>query len=182
MKSNFIYHKKELALCGFSGSGKTTLLHSLIKVLSQEFLVGYAKHDAHHFEIDHPRKDTFIAKEAGAKSILIANQTKWAFMGQRPLDPQTRKILFEGCDFVLVEGHKKTTIPKIVMIDKDGEILDLIEKNKITQIKALCRQDHSIKINPNLSSHFPLFQRDDVESIKNFILNYFNPPLEKKRE
>jgi molybdopterin-guanine dinucleotide biosynthesis protein MobB len=179
MEGNFIYHRKELALCGFSGSGKTTLLRSLIKILSQEFLVGYAKHDAHHFEIDHAKKDTFMAKEAGAKNILISNQTQWAFMGQGPLDPQAKKNLFKKCDFVLVEGHKKTTIPKIVMIDKDREILDLIEKNKITQIKALCKQNHSIKINPNLLSHFPIFHRDDIEGIKNFTLNYFNRSLEK---
>ncbi|PLX88738.1 MAG: bifunctional molybdenum cofactor guanylyltransferase MobA/molybdopterin-guanine dinucleotide biosynthesis adaptor protein MobB, partial [Desulfuromonas sp.] len=43
-----------------SGTGKTTLLTAVIRDLKQRgYRVGTIKHDAHHFDIDHPGKDSY---------------------------------------------------------------------------------------------------------------------------
>tara|TARA_Y100000590_G_scaffold456793_1_gene608106 strand:+ start:447 stop:980 length:534 start_codon:yes stop_codon:yes gene_type:complete len=161
-----LYNKSELAICGFSGSGKTTLIQSLIKELSTDFFVGYAKHDAHYFEMDRPGKDTYVAKKAGAKSVFISNKDQYAFIGQGQLEENIKRNLFNQCDFVLVEGHKKTEIPKIVLIDEEMKIMELIKQNEITNVLALCGE----RIPQQGPGNLPFFNRNDILSIQKFIL------------
>ena len=56
-----------LGFCAFSGTGKTTLLTHLIPELSTLGLkIGLVKHAHHLFDIDHPGKDSFKLRKAGA--------------------------------------------------------------------------------------------------------------------
>ena len=49
-----------ITFVGLSGTGKTTFLEKLIPVLKDRGLrLAVLKHDAHHFEMDHPGKDTY---------------------------------------------------------------------------------------------------------------------------
>lgn len=167
MKNHYLYNESEIAICGFSGSGKTTLIQSLIKELSANFFIGYAKHDAHYFEMDHPGKDTYVARESGAKNVFISNKDQYAFIGQGHLENHVKRILFQQCNFVLVEGHKKTDIPKIIMIDNEMKIIELIKQNELTSILALCGESSSHKLPDDL----PFFHRNDIPSIGKFILD-----------
>ena len=48
-----------ITFVGKSGTGKTTLLEQLIPMLKARGLrLAVLKHDAHHFEMDKPGKDT----------------------------------------------------------------------------------------------------------------------------
>ncbi|MDE1978721.1 MAG: molybdopterin-guanine dinucleotide biosynthesis protein B, partial [Betaproteobacteria bacterium] len=65
---------KVVGFAGFSGSGKTTLVEALVKRFVQQGLrVSVLKHAHHRFEFDHPGKDTWRHREAGAFEVLAAS-------------------------------------------------------------------------------------------------------------
>jgi molybdopterin-guanine dinucleotide biosynthesis protein B len=110
---------KVVGIAGFSGSGKTTLAERLIPVLRLKGLrVSVVKHAHHHFDIDHPGKDTYRHREAGAFEVVVASDTRLALMREfevanRPTVHQLIAELYEGVDWVLVEGFKDSDLLKI---------------------------------------------------------------------
>ena len=112
-----------LAVCGFSGSGKTTLLRALVERLSACYRIGYIKHDAHRFAMDHPGKDTDQLYRAGAEQVLINDGDHYAVVSRGGLRPGDAGRLLPDCDFLLVEGYKNSALPKVVMLDDKGAIL-----------------------------------------------------------
>ena len=66
---------KVIGLAGYSGAGKTTLVERLIPALKQHGLrVSVVKHAHHKFDIDHPGKDTYRHREAGAFEVVAASE------------------------------------------------------------------------------------------------------------
>jgi molybdopterin-guanine dinucleotide biosynthesis protein B len=107
-----------IGLAGWSGAGKTTLLRRLIPELTARGLqVSTLKHAHHSFDIDQPGKDSWEHRQAGAKEVLVASAVRWALMHELHNDnePRLPKLLAQMCpvDFVLVEGFKRETHPKI---------------------------------------------------------------------
>jgi molybdopterin-guanine dinucleotide biosynthesis protein B len=104
---------------GFSGSGKTTLVEKLIPALKRKGLrVSVVKHAHHHFDIDHPGKDTWRHREAGAFEVVVASDERMALMrefevAKRPTVHQLLAELYEGVDWVFVEGFKESDLQKI---------------------------------------------------------------------
>jgi molybdopterin-guanine dinucleotide biosynthesis protein MobB len=100
-----------------SGTGKTTLLEKVIVALKERgWRVGVIKHDAHHFDIDHPGKDSFRLTAAGADTMLISSPEKLAVVRQHPHAPPLAELLttyFSDVDIVLTEGFKLGDLPKI---------------------------------------------------------------------
>jgi molybdopterin-guanine dinucleotide biosynthesis protein B len=110
---------KVVGFAGFSGSGKTTLVEHLIQVLRLKGQrVSVVKHAHHRFDIDHPGKDTFRHREAGAFEVVVASDTRLALMREfevanRPTVHQLIAELYDGVDWVLVEGFKDSDLLKI---------------------------------------------------------------------
>ena len=110
---------KVVGFAGFSGSGKTTLLERLIPALKQRGLrVSVVKHAHRSFDIDHPGKDTWRHREAGAFEVVVASPHRLALMREyeQSAEPQVHRLiaeLYEGGDWVLVEGFKDSDIPKL---------------------------------------------------------------------
>ncbi len=109
-----------LGFVGWSGAGKTTLLHAVIPLLRQRGLhCALIKHAHHHFDIDHPGKDSYELRKAGAEQVLVASSRRWALIVEQeapdelPLESLVRKIDAEHADLILVEGFKHADIPKI---------------------------------------------------------------------
>ena len=110
---------KVVGFAGFSGSGKTTLVERLIPVLRLQGLrVSVVKHAHHRFDIDHPGKDTFRHREAGAFEVVIASRRRLALL--REFEQETQLSvhqllaeLYQGVDWVLVEGFKDSDLQKI---------------------------------------------------------------------
>ena len=70
-----------LGFAAFSDTGKTTLLASLLPLLRQRGLrIGVIKHARHGFDIDHPGKDSYVLREAGASQMLIGAPQRWALV------------------------------------------------------------------------------------------------------
>ena len=108
---------KVIGLAGWSGAGKTTLLTRVIPHLLGEGLrVSVIKHAHHKFDIDHPGKDTYRHREAGAHEVLVASGTRWALLhevvGTEPGLPELLARM-EPVDLVLVEGYKTHPFPKL---------------------------------------------------------------------
>ncbi|MBG9387286.1 molybdopterin-guanine dinucleotide biosynthesis protein B [Caenimonas aquaedulcis] len=110
---------KAIGFAGFSGSGKTTLVERLIPALKLRGLrVSVVKHAHHKFDIDHPGKDTWRHREAGAFEVVVASDRRLALMREfeRPAQLSVHHLiaeLYEGVDWVLVEGFKESNLPKI---------------------------------------------------------------------
>lgn len=110
---------KVVGFAGYSGSGKTTLVERLIPALKMRGLrVSVVKHAHHKFDIDHPGKDTFRHREAGAFEVVVASDRRLALMREfeQPTELSVHHLLAElwdGVDWVLVEGFKSSDLLKI---------------------------------------------------------------------
>ncbi|KAB7565771.1 molybdopterin-guanine dinucleotide biosynthesis protein B [Verminephrobacter eiseniae] len=110
---------KVAGFAGFSGSGKTTLIEQLIPALRRQGLrVSVVKHAHHRFDIDHPGKDTYRHREAGAFEVVAASDRRLALMREfeQATTLSVHQLLAELCqdvDWVLVEGFKGSDLPKI---------------------------------------------------------------------
>jgi molybdopterin-guanine dinucleotide biosynthesis adapter protein len=110
---------KVIGFAGFSGSGKTTLVEGLIPALKLRGLrVSVVKHAHHKFDIDHPGKDTYRHREAGAFEVVVASSQRLALMREfeQPAKLSVHHLiaeLYEGVDWVLVEGFKESNLLKI---------------------------------------------------------------------
>lgn len=165
---NKTYHQFEIAICGLSGSGKSTLIQKLLSLYQTHYSVFYAKHDAHHFEMDHPGKDTYQAIKHGSKGISIFNEQQWASIHNGQFNIIDQKLTAINYDFVLAEGHKFTKMPKIVFTNKSHDLSEDILSGKITDILAIIG-DREIAHKLNV----PYFDRDEDQKISTFVLNYF---------
>ena len=70
---------KVIGFCGASGVGKTTLIEQLITELkSRGQRVSVIKHAHKRFDIDHPGKDSWRHRQAGAFEVMIASGQRLA--------------------------------------------------------------------------------------------------------
>jgi molybdopterin-guanine dinucleotide biosynthesis protein B len=106
---------------GSSGSGKTTLIERLIPILSRAGRrVGVLKHAQREFDVDQPGKDSYRARAAGAREVLVASHRRWALLAEEPApedEPRLARLLTRftpgQVDLVLVEGFAHEVYPKI---------------------------------------------------------------------
>ena len=110
---------KVVGFAGYSGAGKTTLVEKLIPVLKQQGQrVSVVKHAHHKFDIDHPGKDTYRHRAAGAFEVVVASDRRLALIREfeQPAELSVHDLIAEldsGVDWVLVEGFKHSDLPKI---------------------------------------------------------------------
>jgi molybdopterin-guanine dinucleotide biosynthesis protein B len=103
---------------GWSGSGKTTLITRLIPLLVGRGLrIATLKHAHHAFDVDHPGKDSYEHRKAGASEVIVASSRRWVQMhelgdGAEATLAQLLQRL-SPCDLVLVEGYKSERHAKI---------------------------------------------------------------------
>ncbi len=110
-----------IGFCAWSGCGKTTLLTQLLPIfVSLGLKVAVIKHAHHHFDIDHPGKDSFKLREAGASQMLISSRKRMALItefGDDRAEPSLSEVLerlnMQDLDLILVEGFKHENIKKI---------------------------------------------------------------------
>lgn len=108
-----------VVVAGYSGSGKTTLVEKLIPVLKSRGLrVSVVKHAHHRLDVDHPGKDTWRHREAGAFEVVAASPQRLVL--QREFEKNVELTvhhvlaeLYDGVDWVLVEGYRDCDLPKL---------------------------------------------------------------------
>jgi molybdopterin-guanine dinucleotide biosynthesis adapter protein len=103
---------KVFGIVGRKNCGKTHLVTRLLRLASQRGLrVSTIKHSHHSFDIDHPGKDSYLHREAGAHEVLVASAGRWALLHEHrgAPEPPLAELLSKlaPCDLVLVEGFKR---------------------------------------------------------------------------
>ncbi len=106
-----------VSIVGRSNTGKTTLIEKMIRELTvRGYRVATIKHNLHGFDIDHPGKDSWRHREAGARLTVLASPKKIALIRDVDRDytiVEIRDRYVEDADIILVEGYKENDFPKI---------------------------------------------------------------------
>lgn len=164
------FDKPVIGFSAYSGSGKTTLLEKLIPILTARKLrVAVIKHAHHSFDIDHPEKDSYKIRNAGAQQILISSQKRWAMIHEHAnenseltLQEALQHISADNIDLVIVEGYKSSPIAKIE-IHRPALGKPLISSSD--QYVIAIATDEPGKVKSNL----PLLDLNDSEMIADYI-------------
>lgn len=159
---------KVFGIAGYKNAGKTTLVVALIQELRGRGLrLATIKHAHHEFDIDHPGKDSFLHRQAGAAEVIVCSSRRWAHI--RELDesgpePELAELLqhLGPADLVLVEGYKKGTHPKLE-VRRSGQDTPLLAGSE-PGVRAIV-SDAPVEHAP-----VPVLPRDDVAGIADFIL------------
>jgi molybdopterin-guanine dinucleotide biosynthesis adapter protein len=153
-----------VSVVGFSGQGKTTLTVKLIAELKKRgFRVGTIKHDVHGFDPDHPGKDSWRHKKAGASVTIVTSPNQIGMVRDVDRDHQPQELIpfFMGLDIVLVEGFKRAGLPKIEIFRPE------IKK------EPACKGDKQLMAvvsDSPLDWGIPRFHTEQIEEIINFLL------------
>lgn len=108
-----------VGFAGYSGAGKTTLVERLIPLLrARGQRVSVVKHARHGFDMDTPGKDSYRHREAGAFEVVVASSERLALLREfeQPVELTVHQLianLFDGVDWVLVEGFRDADLLKI---------------------------------------------------------------------
>ena len=159
---------KIFGVTGWKNSGKTGLMERLITEFTARGLtVSSIKHAHHSFDIDHPGRDSYRHRDAGARQVVLASRNRWALMHElRDEDePSLGDLLkqLSPVDLVLIEGYKRDRHPKIEAHRKEtGQPLIAPEDETIVAVAS----DTSVAIDR------PVLDLNDTAAIANFIAQY----------
>jgi molybdopterin-guanine dinucleotide biosynthesis protein B/molybdopterin-guanine dinucleotide biosynthesis protein len=161
---------KAVAFVARSGTGKTTLIEKILPELAARgYRVGAIKYDAHRFDIDHPGKDSHRFTAAGAQTMVITSAEKLALVKKHSGAPPAEDLLrdyFSDLDIVLVEGFRRSGLPKIE-IHRKGENAPLLcrGENPDTALIAVA-SDEPLEVDvPVLELSAPRGIADFIEGI-----------------
>ena len=159
---------KIFGFAGWSGSGKTTLIERLIPALAGRGLkVSLIKHAHHSFDVDQPGKDSYRHRHAGCAEVLISSSTRWALMHELRGAPEPTLdelvVHVSPCDLLLVEGFKRSPIPKLEVYRREnGKPRLHLDDEHIVAIATDQRFDTDL----------PQFGLDDSEGVAGFIVRH----------
>ncbi len=162
-------NKPVFGVTGFKNSGKTTLTSRIVSELtSRGFKVSTIKHAHHAFDLDHPGRDSFIHREAGAHEVAIVSGWRWAILHElRDEDEPTFDDMLNRlspCDIVIVEGFKREAYPKIEVRRPELDHPALAHND--SDIVAIACDE------PLEEESVPVFCRNEIEKITDFILEH----------
>jgi molybdopterin-guanine dinucleotide biosynthesis protein MobB len=181
-----------IGFSAFSGTGKTTLLKRVLPLLRAEQLrFGVIKHAHHSFDIDHPGKDSYELRHAGAEKMLVISRQRMAlineFRDQKTTEPTLQDALSEmhsdDLDLILVEGYKAAHFPKIelhrpelgkpLMYPDDPDIIAIASNVSAAELGM-----------DEKTAAIPFLRLDQPGDIAEFIMQFindFSPSLQSRR-
>ena len=152
---------------GYKNAGKTGLMERLVaEITSRGFSVSTLKHAHHSFDVDHPGKDSYRHRHAGAHQVLLSSRARWALMtelrdsDELPLSDLLGQL--DPVDLILVEGYKRDTHPKIEAYRAE------------TNHPILARNDPTVRAVASdcaMDITQPVFDLDNTTAIADFILS-----------
>jgi len=157
---------KLYGITGWKNAGKTGLMERLIaNITARGLSVSSVKHAHHRFDVDHPGKDSFRHRAAGAHQVLLASSQRVALMTElRGLpEPSLPDLLAQlsPVDLVLIEGYKSADHPKIeAHRSSTGQPLIAPGDPKIRAIAS----------DSPITAQVPVFELNDTCAIADFIL------------
>lgn len=156
-------------IVGYKNSGKTTLTGNVIKEMQEKGKsVGSIKHHG-HFETD-PLLGGDSGEHIKSGSIGTTLITPaFAHMSYQKEPPLRAFVAFykalSGIDWLLIEGYKNESYPKLVMVQNQEEWQAL---SSISNILAVVT-DHPV-VALMVQGSYPAFSRRSIKGIVNFLL------------
>lgn len=153
-------------IVGYKNAGKTGLMERLVAEISgRGFTVSTLKHAHHRFDVDHPGKDSYRHRAAGAHQVLLSSRNRWALMtelqGQDEATLDQLLARLSPVDLVLIEGYKRDAHPKVEAFRAETGN-PLIARDDPT-VRAVA-SDSPVDIDR------PVFDLNDTTAIADFIL------------
>jgi molybdopterin-guanine dinucleotide biosynthesis protein MobB len=160
---------KTFGVVGWKNSGKTGLMERLVADISRRgFVVSTVKHAHHSFDVDHPGRDSYRHRQAGAQEVVLASYNRWCVMHELrgAQEPTLEELLakISPCDLILVEGFKSEPIDKIecfraetgnpLIVSDDPQVLAVASDTQLEGVKR------------------PVFDLGDTAAIADFILDH----------
>ena len=142
--------------------------------------VGVIKHTHHEFDIDHPGKDSYELRHAGAARIVVGSARRYALIVERPVEhePTLAEMLDvlgdEPLDLILVEGFRHEQFPKIEIHRRELKRPLLAATDD--SIIAIATDDTSVA-----SPHRQRLNLNDLAEIEDFILDLINTAVSLER-
>ena len=151
---------------GWKNAGKTGLMERLVtEITGRGLTVSTVKHAHHTFDVDHPGKDSYRHRHAGASEVILASRNRIAHMielrgaGEPTLDELLARLA--PVDLVLVEGYKRDRHPKIEAYRAE------------TGNPLIAHEDPTVRAvasDTALTLDRPIFDLNDTVGVADFIL------------
>lgn len=155
-------------IIGWKNAGKTGLMERLVAhVTGLGFTVSTIKHVHHDVDLDHPGKDSFRHRAAGASEVVLAGAHRFALLTEhRGAEPTLAAVLarLAPVDLVLVEGYKRDFHPKVEVFRAEAGH-DLIQPGD-----PLVRAVASDVAGLQASVTVPVLDLNDTAAVAGFIL------------
>lgn len=157
---------KLFGVTGWKNAGKTGLMERLVTEITQRGLtVSTIKHAHHSFDVDHPGKDSYRHRTAGATEVLLSSRNRFALMhemrGEEEWTLDQLLAQLAPVDLVLIEGYKRDRHPKVEAYrGETGHPLIAPQDDTIRAIASDCA----------LTLDRPVFDLNDTGAIADFIL------------
>jgi molybdopterin-guanine dinucleotide biosynthesis protein B len=152
-----------LAIVGKSGAGKTGVIEKLIvEFKTRGYRVAAVKHAHQTVEMDAEGKDTWRFTRAGSDASVISSPSRLTVFrnaSQEPTIEEALMALGEGYDIVILEGFKRSRLPKIE-----------VHRNELGK-DMVCTEDELMAVitDDELSPGLPVFKFSNISGIADFI-------------
>ena len=172
---------------GYQNSGKTTFMTKIIEILSKEkWSVATIKHHGHGGQPDVVKdKDTSRHIEAGAMCSVAEGNGRLILHAEQSCFDLSRQIQLVSSlhpDLILVEGHKRSEFPKVVLLRDQLEDYKLVED--VNNIKVVFNWSQVL---PNNVPEVPCFHINDEKGLQ-WLIDYLknqrqsNKDMTKRRQ
>jgi molybdopterin-guanine dinucleotide biosynthesis protein B len=157
---------KVYGVTGWKNAGKTGLMERLVtEITGRGLSVSTVKHAHHRFDVDHPGKDSWRHRQAGAQEVILASGTRVAQMTELrgAPEPPLEELLarLAPVDLVLIEGYKRDRHPKVEAFRAEtGNPLIALQDDTIRAVAA----------DVPLDLERPVFDLNDTRAIADFVL------------
>lgn len=164
---------KVFGVTGWKNTGKTTLMERLVtQIAGRGLTVSTVKHAHHATEIDHPGRDSFRHRTAGAHEVIVASPVRWALMHELrgAPEPALDQLLahLAPVDLVLIEGYKRAPHSKIEAHRPEAG-RDLLARGNASVRAVASTLPPGDPLFAGLA--VPVLDLDDIAGIADFILH-----------
>lgn len=154
-----------IQIVGYKNRGKTTVISKLISYFSEKgYKVGTVKHDAHDFEMDIPKTDSWKHRQSGAHTTAIVSSKKTAWIQYESVEIDHLLLHMHHVDLVIIEGFKYERYPKIVLVQTQEDLTLVQECSEVIAIATWIQVENQT---------LPVFDINDVVGICAFIEKWY---------
>lgn len=152
---------------GWKNSGKTGLVERLVAELTvRGYSVSTVKHAHHSFDVDHPGRDSYRHRSAGAQEVVLSSFNRWTIMhelrGEKEARLKDLLAKMAPVDIIIVEGFKSEPIDKIECFRAEARHPVIYPNDP--RILAIASDT------PMPDADRPVFDLSDTASIADFVI------------